>query len=158
MSDDWGGLSWGILKAAITDGAKFLVGRSKCKISISYPRAHERPNDVRTVSKIKKECKVRGTLNFLKKDHLIWLLTEDAEGHIWPQAWGPPQYNEKTKEWEGSVIVDIKKFKIYAVVAPPTTIEFFQYYEAVGQASGYRPINRLPPECQIQDSMQVVLS
>lgn len=36
---------------------------------------------------------------------------------------------------------------IIAVVAPPTSQEFFQYYEKVGSKTAYEPLERIPAEC-----------
>jgi hypothetical protein len=43
-----------------------------------------------------------------------------------------------------------KLIKVFAVIASPTSQEFFRYYERVGQKTEYHPSDRIPAECKNQ--------
>jgi hypothetical protein len=94
--------------------------------------------------------RVRGTLKHLPKDHAIWLLTQDENSdHVWPQGFEAVQFDPSSGEWFGRVIVgpQTKTTKIIAVVAPPTSRDFFIYFQRCGQKTNWAALNRVPPEC-----------
>ena len=102
---------------------------------------------------------VRGTLKRLPKNHRIWLLTEDyAGGPIRPHGFFPVIYKDKEGTWWGKVnSVGKQRFRLIAVVAPPTSDDFFTYYQQVGKATGFEPLKRIPPECRNMASVQVTI-
>jgi len=77
---------------------------------------------------------VKGTLNHLPTDHYIWVLTEDEQtGQIRPQGFFLPIFDHATKTWSGRVTgAGGPRKKIWAVVAPPTSHDFFLYFQQVG--------------------------
>jgi hypothetical protein len=116
---------------------------------------------------------IRIRLTHLPEGHKIWVLNEDeVSGKVWPQSQAVRSL--RPSEWEGETFVWPKQTKItiVAVVAPPTSHEYFQYYHkfrehadrinrAVTQAIDNKaasielrsedrevlPLVRLPPEC-----------
>jgi hypothetical protein len=99
-------------------------------------------------------------LGHLPKGHAIWLLTEDqGTGEIRPQGFYAVQYNEPQKTWSGLITGNGKgQVKIIAVVAPPTSIQFFRYFQSVGRANNYKftPLNAIPPECKNITAVQAL--
>jgi class 3 adenylate cyclase len=122
------------------------------RIGITEPRPDEILADSRPFGG-NRSYRVSGTLRHLPSDHEIWLLVEDERtGHLWPQGFRPVEYDSKTGSWSGRVNVskDQVRPKINAVVAPPTSQDFFRYFERVGEEHGRReshPLSRIPPEC-----------
>lgn len=101
---------------------------------------------------------VRGTLKRLPIDNMIWLLVEEQGGlRAWPQGFHPVVYDPGIKEWHGRISDERTNMliKIVAVVAPPTSQDFFSYYERAGLATGYMALERVPPECKNRDYVQV---
>jgi len=47
--------------------------------------------------------------------------------------------------------------KILAVVAAPTSVDFFKYYQRMGAKTDFAGLNRVPPECKNRDSVQARL-
>jgi hypothetical protein len=94
---------------------------------------------------------VRGTLKQLPRDHEIWLLTEGHRGGVYPQGFreGLVQFDSQKGEWVGRVAVTTRQVKIIAVVAPPTSQDFFKYYQMIGNKRNYEfeRLPRVPPEC-----------
>jgi hypothetical protein len=114
---------------------------------------------------------VRIQLTYLPNGHKIWVLHEDPRtGAVWPQD-GPAVPSLRSGEWECRTFVwDTQtSVTIVAVVAPPTSHEFFKYYhkarEQIGRVMAeikskditlelrqedqeVLPITRLPPECK----------
>ena len=92
---------------------------------------------------------VRGTLKRLPKNHQIWLLVQDERtNQVWPQGFEKVQYNPEKKEWFGRVIdLKGKTTRVLAVVAPPTSDDFFRYFQENGHMTKFTPLPRLPPEC-----------
>jgi hypothetical protein len=115
---------------------------------------------------------IRIRLAHLPEGHKIWVLNEDeVSGKVWPQRQAAPSL--RPSEWEGETFVWPKQTKITvtAVVAPPTSHEYFQYYhkfreridringavtQAVSKGASLElnredlevlPLIRLPPEC-----------
>ena len=103
---------------------------------------------------------VQGSLKRLPKDHQIWLLSEpEPSGKIWPQSFFSAQYNRHQGTWLGKISGARKgPVRITAVVAPPTSQDFFRYFQRVGELRGYQfePITRIPPECVIRDFVQAL--
>ncbi len=94
---------------------------------------------------------VKGTLRTLPKHHAIWVLTEsESDGRVWPQGFFPVQYDPQKGEWFGRVNGDgFPNVRLLAVVAPPTSIDYFNYFQKLGRLREYKfePLARLPPEC-----------
>jgi|SRR5580658_8634851 hypothetical protein len=93
---------------------------------------------------------VRGRLKRLPADHRIWLLTQhEVDGRVWPQGSRPVTYRRDTGEWDGWIVgTEGSRAKIVAVVAPPTSHDFFAYYVTQGRSTGsYGALPRVPPEC-----------
>jgi len=95
---------------------------------------------------------VRGKLGRLPSNHTIWLLNQDPFGeHVWPQGFpdGRVKYHPQTGEWQGRVYVAPShvNISIVAVVAPPTSNQFFEYYERVLGQTKAEPLSSIPAEC-----------
>jgi hypothetical protein len=88
---------------------------------------------------------VQGTLKYLPKDYVIWLLNASTKGEQWPQ--GSAIFDSKSGNWEGRIYLQtwLPETIINAVVAPPTSQQFFEYYQQYGNA---KPLSRLPDECK----------
>jgi hypothetical protein len=92
---------------------------------------------------------VRGTLDQLPEDHAIWLLNASRDGRQWPQGGFTVRYPYPGPgEWEGRIYLpyDQPETIINAVVAPPTSRQFFEYYQRYG--GGKAPLARIPIECK----------
>ena len=52
-----------------------------------------------------------------------------------------------------------KQVRIVAVVAPPTSQDFFRYFQEIGRLHGYQfePVRRIPPECKNVASVQAFI-
>lgn len=96
---------------------------------------------------------VRGKLRRLPKKHEIWLLTEHSSGCVWPQE--KVEFNRDRGEWEGRIVTNEPRQKIVAVVAPPTSQAFFQYYLHHGN---FAALDCVPFECKNVDSVDARLS
>jgi hypothetical protein len=94
---------------------------------------------------------VRGTLGRLPKGHRIWLLTQDGRTeNVWPQGAVEVQYDPVNKTWEGQIHWgDGANLRIIAVVAPPTSQDYFRYFQRLGDMRGwkYEPLRHVPTEC-----------
>ena len=94
---------------------------------------------------------VRGKLKRLPKDSSIWLLVEDERTHcLWPQGAERVAPTDGEGSWTGRIHVGVgySRVKILAVIAPPTSTDFFEYACANGTKTGWSPLTRLPPECK----------
>ena len=102
--------------------------------------------------------KVQGTLKRLPKGHEIWLLRQDEfSSKLWPQGFFRAVFDPETKQWHGRVNgTGQPSFRVIAVVAPPTSHDFFTFFQRVGDKTGhYEPIDRVPPECRNLRYVQV---
>ena len=120
------------------------------KIRITHPRPHEILTDAQPLGSSVK-FPVRGTLKRLPKDHEIWVLTQDdATGKVRPQGFQMVEFNPEIGKWtgwiNGSGRTDVR---IVAVVAPPTSHDFFRYFQKLGELRewAFEPLDRIPPEC-----------
>ena len=100
---------------------------------------------------------VRGKLKRRPENHEIWLLIEDPSGCVWPQGFSRVQHNQDTGDWVGRVHTQFSEPKIVAVVAPPTSVDFFRYYQRVGNKTNHEALTRVPVECTNWDSVQARL-
>ena len=102
---------------------------------------------------------IRGSLKRLPKGHEIWLLTQDERtGLVWPQGFFMVQFNPHQGTWMGKVYGgETKQMKVIAAVAPPTSQDYFRYFQRVGDKHEYQyePLKRVPPECRNATSVQV---
>jgi hypothetical protein len=99
---------------------------------------------------------VHGTLKHLPKDHRIWLLVvNEGASKIWPQSFAPAEYSKEQGTWKGWInALGWTNITIVAVVAPPTTQEYFNYFQRVGPKTSFEPILKIPPECKHRDTVQ----
>ena len=101
---------------------------------------------------------VSGKLKHLSPGHKIWLLTELANSRkFWPQGYSSVQFDPGNGTWIGKVNPGNgpNNLRIHAVVAPPTTDDFFTYYHKINLLSKkWEPIDRIPPECLNTASVQ----
>jgi|SRR5271166_1929818 len=106
---------------------------------------------------------VHGRLKRLPPGHKIWLLREDVQsGCVWPQGFFPVHFDEQKGTWSGKVSgpgTSRSPVTIHAVVAPPTSQDFFKYYQKLGglREQKYEPLSRIPAECKNVASVQVFL-
>ena len=91
---------------------------------------------------------VAGTLKYLPENHRIWLIVVDeTKGKFWSQGFEPVEYHKDTGTWKGYVHVwGWHHVTLIAVVAPPTSQEYFNYFQRVGQKTGYEPLLGIPLE------------
>jgi hypothetical protein len=102
---------------------------------------------------------VRGKLKHLPTDHTIWLLTQyEGDRRVRPHGFDPVKYNKDTGEWHGWINgKNYSRAKIIAVVAPPTSHDFFTYYQAHGKETHWADLTRLAPECKNKDEVDAGL-
>jgi TIR domain len=88
--------------------------------------------------------RVQGRLKHLSKDHVIWLLNSNERDEYWLQE--KVIYNPATYMWEGRAYLQRQYRGTYinAVVAPPTSQQFFLYYITYGKPT---PLSGIPNEC-----------
>jgi hypothetical protein len=159
-----------LIAAGIAGGAGWLVGHYRNRkssggsegaasdpIKITYPRPGEILADGKPQGSGQK-FPIRGTLKYLPKDHEVWILTkDDATGLVWPQGFSPVVFNQQEGTWNGWIFAGGRsEVRIIAVVAPPTSQEFFRYFQKVGglRENKFEPLVRVPAECVNQDSVQ----
>jgi hypothetical protein len=147
---------WDQVKADITA----LPTVTEDKIQITSPKPKEPLSDPQKYGSSSVTCEVRMTLRQKPKDHAIWLLVEDPrKGKVWPQGFFTVQYDPKTNEWFGRVNGSPgRQTKIIAVVAPPTSQDYFKYFQRVGglRRDIYEPLDRVPSECTNTDAVDTV--
>jgi hypothetical protein len=91
---------------------------------------------------------VRGKLKRLPSDCEIWLLIEDdRSGCVWPQGFSRVQFDPQNGEWVGRVHTQFTRPRIIAVVAPPTSQDFFRYFQKWGSKTNHAALDRIPVEC-----------
>jgi hypothetical protein len=138
----------------ITAGARSLLGR---QIQITSPRPMEALTDRQPLGQMW-QFPVRGTLKRLPGDHEIWLLNQDEKtGLLRPQGFSIVKYDPDQGIWHGMVCSNEHvSLRIIAVVAPPTSCDFFRYFQHIGQQRDYtfEPLKRIPPECRNMASVQ----
>ncbi len=134
-----------------------LYRRATNRIKITHPRPQETLTEPEPLGGAF-AFPVRGTLKRLLKGHQIWLLTQDdSKGAVWPQGFFPVEYDPSEGTWSGKINGSGKpNVRIVAVVAPPSSQDFFRYFQKLGQMRDYKfePLSRIPPECVNQDSVQ----
>lgn len=131
------------------------------QIQITHPRPQELLSGAEQLGKNSVAFQIRGTLKHLRKGDEIWLLTQDElTGYVWPQGFFNVQYNPQQGTWMGKINGNGKKqVKIVAVVAPPTSQDFFRYFQMVGRLRDYKfePLKRIPEECTNKASVQAFI-
>jgi hypothetical protein len=102
---------------------------------------------------------VHGRLKRRPPEHTIWLLTQyEGDYRVWPHGFDPVKYNKDTGEWHGWINGKKRlRAKIIAVVAPPSSHDFFSYYQAHGNKTNWTGLPRLPPECKNKAEVDVSL-
>jgi hypothetical protein len=162
---------WSILRAAARPNVRSTIASPAAtvvngtnvevaKIQITLPRHGEILTDPNPLGPSSVSYLVRGKLKALPEGHQIWLLTADERfEQYWPQGFYPVQFNEHTGEWHGRVNGSgHSPLRIFAVVAPPTSQDFFRYFQKRGdETKKFIPLNRLPPECCNTASVQARL-
>ncbi len=127
---------------------------------------HPQPNAVLTEPKPFKGITaypVRGTYRHLPKGHQVWLLTQDETigRRIYPQGFFHVHLNPRDKTWHGLIDGGTRQqINVIAVIAPPTSQEYFQYFEYVGREvrnGVFEPIPKIPDECAERDSAQALV-
>jgi hypothetical protein len=143
---------------AFWTGAMAWISKLKAgRIQITSPRPLEQLEDRQVNARGGVSYKVRGKLKKLPTGHQIWLLIEDEiPRKFWPQSGYAVQFDPTTGEWHGRVNDKRAKgsIKIIAVVAPPTSQQFFRYYEKVSEKTKWEPLDEIPPECINQAHVQ----
>lgn len=155
------GIVEGVAGNALWNGIT-AVGRRllRRQIEITLPRHGEVLTDQNPLGPGAVSYIVRGKLRSLPKGHKIWLLTADERTEqFWPQTFYPVQFNEKTGEWHGRINGSGRSpLQIFAVVAPPTSQDFFRYFQKRGdETKNFVPLTRIPPECRNVHSVQARL-
>jgi len=154
------GILEGLFSKALWDGMKAGVqSLSSAKIQITSPRPLEPLTGAEQLGTMQ-VFTIRGTLKRLPKEYEIWLLLEEPSGRIWPQGFYNVQFNPDTGAWMGKINgAGCKEVKIVAVVSPPTSQDYFRYFQTTGVSGGYHfePLKRIPPECRNQASVQAFI-
>jgi hypothetical protein len=136
-----GNALWGGIRASV----ERVMGR---QIRITHPRPTETLTDPERCLGEGLCFPVRGTLKSLPAQHEIWLLLEEQTGQVRPQGFFPVQNDPQQRSWIGKIHATGRTHvKIIAVVAPPTSQDFFRYYQRLGSMTKFEPLNRVPPEC-----------
>lgn len=152
------GIAGNAIWSGITAGLRSAAG---WQIQITYPRPQELLSGAEPLGTDSVAFQIRGKLRHLRKDHEIGLLTEDElTGYLWPQGFFTVQYNSQQGTWLGKINGRGKKqVKIVAVVAPPTSQDFFKYFQTVGHLREYKfePLKRVPVECTNRTSVQALI-
>jgi hypothetical protein len=148
------GVAGNAVWAAITAVGRAIVPH---KIKIISPRSQELLGGREPLGS-GFSYEIRGTLKKLPKGHEIWIVTrDDSTGYVWPQGFSTVQYDPVQGTWTGRVNGSGKaEVRIIAVVAPPTSQDFFRYFQELGRLREYqfKPLPRVPPECVNMDSVQ----
>ncbi len=102
----------------------------------------------------------------LPDDHNVWILNENPlSKEVWPQDF-PLTRGLRPGDWVGRTFISKGQAKvtIVAVIVPPTSHYFFEYYHKVRAKSKELfgrelliPLGRLPPECKYVDRVQPVI-
>ncbi len=100
----------------------------------------------------------RAKVSNLPHGHKVWFVHEKPRtGEIWPQE---PAISKTPDEWEAWTFVwdHHNEVTIVAVVAPPTSNDYFEYYHTVRKplgAQGPIPLPRIPPECTVSSPVHL---
>lgn len=83
----------------------------------------------------------------------------ESGGKFWPQGFTPVETNEAKGTWKGYIHAFEWHYKwsnltITAVIAPPTTQEYFNYFQRVGKKTDFEALSGIPPECKWRDTVQ----
>jgi hypothetical protein len=116
------------------------------KIQITSPTEGRVLEDQREHQHLKGHTySVRGTLKYLPRPCSIWLLNASNDGRQWPQE--PARHDPVSGRWDGRIYLQEEQQGtwINAVVAPPTSQQFFEYYHRYGNAN---PLSGIPDECK----------
>jgi hypothetical protein len=154
------GILEGLVGRAIWSG---LTAASRRVLGLQIQITH--PGPQQTLSEGKplgrhQSFPVRGTLKRLPRGHEIWLLVQDEPtGLVWPQGFSTVQFTPQTGIWAGRINGMAKKqLRIIAAVAPPTSQDFFRYFQEVGNNQNkFEPLKRMPPECRNWASVQALI-
>jgi hypothetical protein len=134
-------------------GQTSIGGGVQHKIRITYPRSGETLSGAQQLG-AGFSYPVRGYLEQLPQGHEIWLLTAaQRSDQFWPQGFFPVQLDSATGEWYGRINASRgSPFRIFAVVAPPTSQDLFRYFQRRGDETGtFVPLDRIPLECANAD-------
>lgn len=151
------GIAEGIAGNAIWHGMiaflRRIFGRG---IQITSPRVGELLTGKKSLGSASFSYEVKGTLKCLPKNHEIWLLVrEERSSRVWPQGFERVVYNDRERSWTGRVTAQQEDVTIIATVAPPTSRDFFRYFQKVGNLRGaYEPLDSIPAECRNTHEVQ----
>jgi hypothetical protein len=114
------------------------------KIEITSPKNDEDLEDPKKFLEGHR-YRVQGTLKYLPPHHSVWLLNSGPDGKQWPQQ--AATYDSISRKWEGHVYLQrwVNGTLINAVVTPPTSQQFFEYYRSYGAGN---PLSGVPDECE----------
>jgi hypothetical protein len=97
--------------------------------------------------------RVSGGLHHLDPQHKVRLAVENAAtGEFWPQGHEDIELDALGR-WSGLVYIasEQQAARLYALIAPPTTVEFWDYYRRAGSRSGvWAPLMSLP--CEVTEA------
>jgi hypothetical protein len=126
-------------------------------IEITEPQPQAILKDPKPLPNGGQSYRAKGRIKRLPKGHKIWLLIEHdgVPDKIWPQSFSSVQYNPANGEWEGRVNPSNKDCTVHAVVAPPTSNDFFEYYRKANEdRERWVPLIRIPAECTNRTAVQ----
>ena len=139
------------IKVAQSGFAAWLEYQRAGRIQITSPRSQGLLEDKQPFVEGKFSYLVRGKLKRLPTRHEIWLLTQDEGSETaWPQGFSAVQFDRQSGDWSGRIGGKPgETVKIVAVVAPPTSVDFFRYYQNIcNQGKEFEPLSRVPVECR----------
>jgi hypothetical protein len=174
--EEWIRFAINQLQHVSTDGIRIFIGLlgvififialvptvTRRRIRITSPRPQEPLTDSQPFGS-NFQYEVRGKLRRPPRGHKIWLLVENpTTGKVWPQGFFRVNHNETTGDWYGRVNgTKGRSNRVIAVVAPPTSQDYFEYFEKIGKQNrenrqrqnrqanhDYEPLDRVPPECK----------
>jgi hypothetical protein len=116
-------------------------------IKITHPRPGELLTDGQPVGSSGYRFPVRGTLKNKPAGHEVWILAHDGANEKVRPQFRAAIFDPDQGTWSGSINPSGQSaVRIVAVVAPPTSHEFFQYFQKVGDLHRNRvPLERIPP-------------
>jgi hypothetical protein len=130
------------------------------KIVIDSPTEGESVRPLHLIAGLR--CfQVTGHLAGLPDRHRVCLLIQDpVTRKVWPQSFNRASYSVEDGTWTGYVYAATGTIEIYvvAVVAPPTSISYFGYYQDHGGQTGWDPLPGIPDECTNFASVTVAIS
>jgi hypothetical protein len=139
-----------LISAGINSGGGWLIGHYRDRkaaeesedaasdqIKITYPQPGEILSSGAPMENGRKFY-VWGALKGKPQDHEVWILIQDDSGKVWPQC-NAAIFDAGSRTWSGWINPGRRsEVRIVAVVAPPTSHIFSQYFQKLGDQNRKR--------------------